>query len=1021
MSLVLHCPFNGDIKNYAGSIQPYSSGTVAFDNNGRTGGKCLTTGTISISAADTQKLFNSNSQSIAFWYYNLGTSSTAAGTSHIISGVDSNRRLTFYAWPNCDDFHITVFNQVTNENNGYALSDVLPFQSWTHLVATYENNTIKVYINGQHLSDRDITIPGLYTDWNVVYPLINNSSLHKINDFRVYNHALSANEINEIYKTKIVHFDFNSQDSEPTTNVVTNTNLDTGWSKDYCGGIRWNDCISPVPNAPVVSFYNNGSNEKHGYWYSYGDYAPQTPGVEYTVSIYVKTRDSNFRIQMYTADNSETGRVMGATLSVPNDMQWHRLTWTFTNPTNSQSDSLSFKFWYGNADNTEDQRTWLCAPQMEAKDHATPFVVGTREGGGFYDISGQNHNGSAIVAQSPTYSTDTNLGNGCYAFNGSNSIITISPIQLSRTFTIAMWIYSNDNDRSIFFGNYSNGTGVYFNIEKTASNLLRVYWNANPDLSFSPCSIPLNTWIHIAVVIDINDTTTVKVYKNGTLVDTRNTALTDLTFTGNMYLGKDNRAVSDATAFNGKISDFRIYASALTDDDIRQLYNSKAVLDNTGNFNISKANETKNIIDFDYLVTLPYLRGNRNSNDILKYTTYQNVRCVTQRPDLYYDYIGDDTWIQSGSNQPYIYIFYEQFEPNTQYIFDLYVNSYVTYQNAEVTSGYSIIYTDGTTQGITFATGGDWQNIKVYSDASKSIKGIISHYYVGQIWYLGLDSTIKAVTNPKIDKKSVIEIDEVIEENTFKPTLVDYSSWKDLGVGSVAGFNQISQDEENKRIIYPNPWGALDYVWEGTTIETKPDDGTEAPDGGFETNTFSIDSTKKYRVSVWIKLHKLTSDTSVYLGGCYFGCYKNSVTDLGTTTVNTNPYFMAFGMNANPTLTEKWMLFVAYIWPSSYTGSKDGTSAIYDIYGNKLSTSPTDYKWVPNITTGSMRAFIYYCDANAVKAYFYRPRFELVESAISINDLIQGKEHCSLYMCNNSYVPSIAKDKLIMNSINETI
>ena len=71
MSLVLHCPFNGDIKNYAGSIQPYSSDTVAFDNSGRTGGKCLTTGTISISAADTQKLFNSNSQSISFWYYNL--------------------------------------------------------------------------------------------------------------------------------------------------------------------------------------------------------------------------------------------------------------------------------------------------------------------------------------------------------------------------------------------------------------------------------------------------------------------------------------------------------------------------------------------------------------------------------------------------------------------------------------------------------------------------------------------------------------------------------------------------------------------------------------------------------------------------------------------------------------------------------------------------------------------------------------------------------------------------------------
>ena len=644
-------------------------------------------------------------------------------------------------------------------------------------------------------------------------------------------------------------------------------------------------------------------------------------------------------------------------------------------------------------------------------------------GGGFYDISGQNHNGSATLAQSPIYSTDTNLGNGCYNFGlYNNAKITFNADITNKDNTISVWATHHEvNEDTILFAGEHTGTSnlnLYFYTDGV------LYWNHGDSLntpfidnSNNSITYPTDGNWHMYTVVTDTANSINKLYIDSIY---KGQSKTFKNFSGSTFtIG--TWSTNANYYWNGNISDFRIYASALTDDDIRQLYNSKAILDNTGNFNISKANETKNILNFDYLVTLPYLRGNRNSNDILKYTTYQNVRCVTQRPDLYYDYSGDDTWIQSGSNQPYIYIFYEQFEPNTQYIFDLYVNSYVTYQNAEVTSGYSIIYTDGTTQDITFATGGDWQNIKVYSDASKSIKGIISHYYVGQIWYLGLDSTIKAVTNPKIDKKSVIEIDEVIEENTFRPTLVDYSSWKDLGVGSVAEFTQISQNEENRRIIYPNPWGALDYIWEGTTIETQPNDGTGAQDGGFETNTFSIDSTKKYRVSVWIKLHKLTSDTSVHLGGCYFGCYKNSVTDLGTTTVNTNPYFMAFGMNANPTLTEKWMLFVAYIWPSSYTGSKDGTSAIYDIYGNKLSTSPTDYKWVPNITTGSMRAFIYYCDANAVKAYFYRPRFELVESAISINDLIQGKEHCSLYMCNNSYVPSIAKDKLIMNSINETI
>ena len=129
--------------------------------------------------------------------------------------------------------------------------------------------------------------------------------------------------------------DAKSYAGEPTTNVVTNTNLDTGWSKGYQSNIVYNDIEPPLGIDSQVVGHTRGSSS--AYWYSYGDYAPQDPSVVYVVSMYVKTLDSNFRIAFYTANNSETGRYWSTYITVPNDGKWHRVVWpSFTNPSNSQ-------------------------------------------------------------------------------------------------------------------------------------------------------------------------------------------------------------------------------------------------------------------------------------------------------------------------------------------------------------------------------------------------------------------------------------------------------------------------------------------------------------------------------------------------------------------------------------------------------------------------------------------------------------------------------------------------------------
>ena len=190
--------------------------------------------------------------------------------------------------------------------------------------------------------------------------------------------------------------DAKSYAGEPTTNVVTYTDLNTGWSKVYQSNIVYDDIEPPAGINSQVVGHTRGNNS--GYWYSYGNYAPQDPSVVYVVSMYVKTLDSNFRIAFYTADNSETGRYWSSYITVPNDGKWHRVVWpSFTNPSNSQSDSLSFNFSYNGAIGNANTKTWFCAPQMEAKSYATPFVAGSRSlTAGWKDRTTNSNDGTLV-------------------------------------------------------------------------------------------------------------------------------------------------------------------------------------------------------------------------------------------------------------------------------------------------------------------------------------------------------------------------------------------------------------------------------------------------------------------------------------------------------------------------------------------------------------------------------------------------------------------------------------------------
>lgn len=198
-----------------------------------------------------------------------------------------------------------------------------------------------------------------------------------------------------------------------------------------------------------------------------------------------------------------------------------------------------------------------------------------------FDSSGYENNGTLISA--PTLSTDSARYSKSISFDGADDGILIQNLQLSDIInsevTYSFWIKPNGETgkRSVFFGSYS---GISWSIEKTTGNLLRLYWNGSPDETTTGATIADNIWQHICITK--KGTNDVKVYINGEQKWTSTVAHNALTFPTTYRIGRDTRS-GDNTPYKGLISDFRIYATALSAEDVIELYHTTASIDKQGN------------------------------------------------------------------------------------------------------------------------------------------------------------------------------------------------------------------------------------------------------------------------------------------------------------------------------------------------------------------------------------------------------------------------------------------------------
>ncbi|CAL2090614.1 RHS repeat-associated core domain-containing protein [Tenacibaculum sp. 190524A02b] len=192
-------------------------------------------------------------------------------------------------------------------------------------------------------------------------------------------------------------------------------------------------------------------------------------------------------------------------------------------------------------------------------------------------------------------------------------------------------------------------------------------------------------------------------------------------------------------------------------------------------------------------------------------------------------------------------------------------------------------------------------------------------------------------------------------------------------------YNRNGGSVENKIINGTTPFGSNDLLW-----ECIPNSGDDA-DGGWNTDYFTIDNTKTYRYTVWVKKNKVGGRAQ---GRTYHG--TRNVNNLNGTA-NPNPYFLSpFLPKAN-----EWYLLVGIVHPHDYTGGDTGVSGVYDKQGNKV-LDGAEYTWRSNVHTTQLRNYLYYCTDTSVRQYFWSPLFQQVDGGdLTVEEIVNSKSAIS--------------------------
>ena len=630
MSLRVWLPLNGDYRNQGLSDLSFaSSGTSLVSNDGKMG-KCVSS-TGSGYLISNNPVYLGQNQSVFCWIKPAVFNSSAS-----LTGVCGQHR-----YHRCTGMGITLkratdttgyvcYTAGDGSNRSYSHypgNTLLTANNWYHVGYTYDGTTVRLYVNGTldgSYEQRNLATPEDYFQcfmWSLgieggtVYSGYGLSG--KLNDVRAYDHTLSTKEIKELAKGKMVHYTFNEGSYEEVTNLFiapkvgpayTTSSWDASLHHDAISVSGWTVGCNPGVTSPTVGYHAswinmNGmavmkfpklnhtvSGVDTGRWLGISSTNALSgtlkTGTTYTVS-FEAMADVEGRIiyggyyyDRSGANNFHDGSFYARDIPVG---KWKKYAFTFTAGTVTAGGVFYFYGMQGT-----NGIAYLRNPQVEVGSVAHDYVEGTKvKDTIIYDSAGMNYNGivsgmlisAEEFANDPANNTANTTDKNYYSakFNGSTYITYDNHMAIPDAYTMTFWLKKVGGGHIIDWrSSVAQGEpGVQPAYINPGTNLLQYYSSAGGSVYFNYVFSD-NTWYHIALAVSA---TQVILYVNGEKQQTIS-ATNPTGIESDLHIGCRVSYINIPTM---NMKDFRLYATTLKAEDIKQIYNTPLIIDNKHN------------------------------------------------------------------------------------------------------------------------------------------------------------------------------------------------------------------------------------------------------------------------------------------------------------------------------------------------------------------------------------------------------------------------------------------------------
>ena len=440
--------------------------------------------------------------------------------------------------------------------------------AWNHLVFVRKKGVGKYcYLNGRLIGSTSTT--GTQTTVGANYAIGNSQSANTslsgnplngyLNDVRIYDHALSQMEVKELAKGLVLHYPLNRQ-GWGQENLGNFASIKSNWTMDGLTGSDYSD--STYGN--VIKLVTSSTNQR---MYNYVPTTMWQSGKVYTVSFLAKA-DTNTR----TCDMSRS--IADFSPSFTLSTNWKRYSGKITSTSTPNGGTLSFRIHQSGA------TVYITRIKVEEGEIVTPYCPGSGDAAyttmGLndtteYDCSGFCNNGTRTgtftwTSDTPKYAVST-------AFSGSQYITEGNEIETTDS-TITVWVKTSLSANAFILDcRNSSGAGKQPIYQYTNGSIQS--GGASQYVTTNTGLLVANTWIHLAIVQSGNS---LLIYKNGSLFQT-------LSCTNSLIIKPTIGARYSLSSLlpSGSLSDLRIYATALSADDVKSLYQNSAYIDDSGN------------------------------------------------------------------------------------------------------------------------------------------------------------------------------------------------------------------------------------------------------------------------------------------------------------------------------------------------------------------------------------------------------------------------------------------------------